>query len=68
MEALKIINSYTEQLTQEGIVITSYYEIPSLDFVDCIPTEYQTQYPTFELIEVSTEPYPEITGYTENNL
>jgi len=67
MEALKIIKSYEQELTDNNIVIVSYYEVPNYNEVECIDIFYQSQYPQFEVIEVSTTPYPTPpSGSTEN--
>ena len=56
MEKLKIIESYREELTTNGIVICTYKDIQDNE-VDCIDLTYQNDYPTFEITEVkeSTE-------------
>lgn len=51
MEKLKIIDSYRQELTTNGIVICTYLDMQDNE-VDCIDLIYQEQYPQFELIEV----------------
>jgi len=63
MEALKIIESYVEELNSKNIVICSYELLndPSV-IVECIDMMYQEQYPEFEVVEIVGS----ITGTTEN--
>ena len=51
MEKLKIIDSYREELTTNGIVICTYIDLQGNE-VDCIDLVHQAEYPTFEVIDV----------------
>jgi hypothetical protein len=48
---LKIIESYRQELTTNGIVICTYKDLQGNE-VDCIDTVHANEYPNFELIEV----------------
>jgi hypothetical protein len=48
---LKIIDSYRQELTANGIVICTYKDLQGNE-VDCIDTVHANEYPNFELIEV----------------
>lgn len=58
MEKLKIIESYKNELTQEGIVICTYGLVGGGE-ADCIDMNYQTEYPTFEVVQVVELTFPE---------
>ena len=51
MGKLKIIESYRQELTTNGIVICTYIDLQGNE-VDCIDTVHANEYPNFELIEV----------------
>tara|TARA_R110000850_G_scaffold247387_1_gene372293 strand:+ start:2087 stop:2251 length:165 start_codon:yes stop_codon:yes gene_type:complete len=53
MEKLKIIESYRESLTQNGIVICTYILTSDNSEVDCIDMEYESQFPMFEIVIVN---------------
>lgn len=52
MEKLKIIDSYRDSLTQNDIVICTYFLSSDNSEVDCIEIEYQADYPMFEIVIV----------------
>ena len=54
MQALKIIESYREQLTADNIVICTY--ITTEGEADCIDMMYQPEYPQFEVVDVIPSP------------
>jgi hypothetical protein len=54
MQALKIIESYREQLTADNIVICTY--ITTQGEADCIDMMYQPDYPQFEVVDVIPSP------------
>jgi hypothetical protein len=53
MEKLKIIESYRESLTQNGIVICTYILTSDNSEVDCIDMEYDSKFPMFEIVTVN---------------
>ena len=63
MEALKIIESYTEELTEKGIVICSFLleDDPTI-VVNCIDISHYTEYPQFEIVRVIDEIEENIFG------
>lgn len=56
MEALKIIESYRQELTDNNIVICDYYLIDEpTTMVSCIDMFYISKYPEFEIVNVIVE-------------
>ena len=51
MLALKVIDSYREELNSKCIVICTYKTLYDVD-VDCIDYSYIDLYPEFEVVEV----------------
>jgi hypothetical protein len=51
MVALKVIDSYREELNTKCIVICTYKTLTNVD-VDCIDYSYFELYPEFEVVEV----------------
>lgn len=67
MEALKIVDSYRQELSNKTIIICTYYELPNMNEVDCIDIIYQSEYPQFDVVNVTTGDEP-LSGSTENYL
>jgi len=52
MLVLKIEENKRQELTDNGIVICTYIRVDNDQEVDAIDMQYQSEYPSFEVVEV----------------